>query len=142
MLGRYVSAGVLWDCVPYPGFTLRANLYRPSVTKKSLPNSRITSTVLAGLKGTYAKEFSGRERNIIDCGDKKETTYKRRNKDKEEKMQELIEKIMSEIEDNLILPGYSDKELRDITAFVLTVAFSYIGEVCAGLVSQKVEDHR
>jgi len=52
-------------------------------------------------------------------------------------MRELIEKIMAEIQDNLILPGYSDKELRDITAFVLTVAFSVIGEVCADLVSKK-----
>ncbi len=52
-------------------------------------------------------------------------------------MQELIEKIMGEIQDNLILPGYSDNELKDITAFILTVTFSVIGQICADLVSQK-----
>ena len=52
-------------------------------------------------------------------------------------MKELIEKIMSEVQDNLILPGYSDKELHDITAFILTVAFSVMGENCAGIVSKK-----
>lgn len=52
-------------------------------------------------------------------------------------MQELMEKIVAEIQDNLILPGYTDNDLRDITSFVLTVAFSVIGEVCAGLSSKK-----
>ena len=55
-------------------------------------------------------------------------------------MEELIEKIMREIEDNLILPGYSDKELRDITAFVLTVAFSVIGEKCANLTAKQTTE--
>lgn len=58
-------------------------------------------------------------------------------KKKEGKMEELIEKIIKEIQDNLILPGYSDKELRDMTAFILTVAFSVIGEVSAGIVAKK-----
>lgn len=52
-------------------------------------------------------------------------------------MQELIDKIMEELQDNLVLPGYSDKELRDIMAFVLTVAFSMLGESCACIVSDK-----
>jgi hypothetical protein len=52
-------------------------------------------------------------------------------------MEELIGKIMNEIEQNLILPGYSDKELYDITAFILTVTFSYIGEICATLAGRK-----
>jgi hypothetical protein len=52
-------------------------------------------------------------------------------------MQELIDKIVAEIQDNLILPGYCDNDLKDITAFVLTVTFSTIAEICAELVSKK-----
>jgi hypothetical protein len=52
-------------------------------------------------------------------------------------MEELITKIMNEIEENLILPGYSDKELHEITAFILTVTFSVIGEICASLTGKR-----
>jgi hypothetical protein len=52
-------------------------------------------------------------------------------------MNEIIEKIMSEIRDNIFIPGYDDKTIKEISAFVLTVSFSILQEVCANLVNQK-----
>ncbi len=51
---------------------------------------------------------------------------------KEEKevnnMEEMIDKIIEEVQQNLEIPGYSDKNIRDIVAMVLTIAFAILNE--------------
>jgi len=43
-------------------------------------------------------------------------------------MKEIVERIASEVLDNLVLPGYSEKDMKDIVAFVLTVVFTIMRE--------------
>ncbi|MFA5498306.1 MAG: hypothetical protein WC327_02050 [Candidatus Cloacimonadia bacterium] len=43
-------------------------------------------------------------------------------------MQELINRIVGEIEDSLTIPCVSDRDLREIVGFVLTVAFAMLRE--------------
>lgn len=43
-------------------------------------------------------------------------------------MKELMERIMSEIEESLVIPSISDKDLRQVVGFVLTVAFAIMRE--------------
>ena len=53
-------------------------------------------------------------------------------------MNEILERIISEIKDNMFIPGYDDKTINDISAFVLTVAFSILQEICVNLVNKKL----
>ena len=52
-------------------------------------------------------------------------------------MDELLKKIVAEVQDNIIMPGYNDNEIRDVAAFVLTVGFAMLQERSADLVSVK-----
>ena len=43
-------------------------------------------------------------------------------------MEQLISRIVNEIEDSLAIPCVSDRELREIVGFILTVAFAILRE--------------
>jgi hypothetical protein len=57
-------------------------------------------------------------------------------------MNEIIEKIITEIRDNIFIPGYDDKTIKDISAFALTVAFSLLQDICVNLVNKKTGDKK
>ncbi|MFA5499330.1 MAG: hypothetical protein WCX83_03665 [Candidatus Cloacimonas sp.] len=43
-------------------------------------------------------------------------------------MNEIIGRIMSEIEDSLVIPSISDHDMKQVIGFVLTIAFSIMRE--------------
>ncbi len=52
-------------------------------------------------------------------------------------MEEILEHITSEVQSNIIIPGYSDEVIKDIAAMVLTIAFSVLRDTSADLVTKK-----
>ena len=48
-----------------------------------------------------------------------------------------MDKIVAEIQDNIAVPGYNDKIVKDIAAFVLTITFSILRNISADLVNVK-----
>ncbi len=52
-------------------------------------------------------------------------------------MEDMLNKIIAEVQQNLEIPGYTDKDIRDIAGMVLTIAFAMLNEKMIEIVKEK-----
>ncbi len=52
-------------------------------------------------------------------------------------MDEIMNKIIEEVQQNLVIPGCTDKDLKDIASIVLTIAFSILNQSAVNYANNK-----
>ncbi len=55
-------------------------------------------------------------------------------------MEEMLNKIIAEVQQNLEIPGYTDKNIRDIAGIVLTISFAMLNEKMIEIIKEKKKD--